>query len=108
MVPGQKRKVVLNKTVKNDLIKYQHRALFFEGSFVWAKMRGYKTWPAKILKMLPRGYFEVEFYGTSELGLVSLSNLYQYCSNTVEIFAIVDGREKLATQFKKALTDIEV
>lgn len=107
IVPGQKRKIVLNKAAKRDLIKYQHRALFCEGSLVFAKIKGYRAWPAKIVQTLPRSSYEVIFFGTKEWGHVTISNLYQYCDNTAEIFAIIDGRQKLATQFAHSLTEIE-
>lgn len=54
--------VRLNKTLKNDLAKYLHSYLFFEGALVFAKLRGHRPWPAKVVQVFPRGKYEVECY----------------------------------------------
>lgn len=105
--PCAKRKLVLNKTMKNDLKKYQHKFLFFVDALVFARIRGYPAWPAKVVDIMPRSSFKVVFFGTGEIGYVTISNIYQYCEYTMEIFTTDECRRKLATQFAKAVEEIQ-
>jgi hypothetical protein len=89
-----KRKLVLNKTMKTGLKKYQHKHLFFIGALIFAKLSGHPVWPAKIINVLPRSTYEIVFFGTDELGKITISNVYQYCDQCglikIKIIIIID------------------
>lgn len=106
-VGSSKKKIVLSKSVKTELMKYQHKNLFYEGSFVFAKLRGHRPWPAQITKTQPRGAFEVKFYGTNDFGIATISNMYQYSEVTTDVFGVDDGTSKLSKQFGQALIEIK-
>uniref|UniRef100_A0A0R3S1S7 PWWP domain-containing protein n=1 Tax=Elaeophora elaphi TaxID=1147741 RepID=A0A0R3S1S7_9BILA len=57
---------------------------FKSGAIVWAKMKGFPPWPAKIMqpseKMedIPAGRYSVVFYGTEETAIMKKNDLYDY------------------------------
>lgn len=55
---------------------------FKPGDIVWAKMKGFPPWPAKILQAqsaeVPPGRFSVVFFGTKETAIMKASDLFEY------------------------------
>lgn len=73
------------------------------GDLVFAKVKGYPAWPAKITKYNNKKY-NVYFYGTGETANIKVEDLFQYKEN----------KEKLATDknmkrsnFREAMEQIE-
>uniref|UniRef100_A0A182IM62 Uncharacterized protein n=1 Tax=Anopheles atroparvus TaxID=41427 RepID=A0A182IM62_ANOAO len=73
------------------------------GDLVFAKVKGYPPWPAKITK-IDRSKYNVYFYGTSETANIKMEDLFPY-----EV-----SKEKFATEkimkrkgFKEAMIQIE-
>ncbi|XP_059614499.1 hepatoma-derived growth factor-related protein 2-like [Phlebotomus argentipes] len=74
------------------------------GDLVFAKVKGYPPWPAKIVKLSGNKKYNVYFYGTGETGYIKVEDLFAY----------VESKAKLATekhmkkpQFKEAIEQIE-
>lgn len=73
------------------------------GDLVFAKVKGYPPWPAKILKFEKKKY-NVYFYGTGETANVKMEDVFEYSNN----------KDKYATErmmkrkgFKEAIIQIE-
>lgn len=73
------------------------------GDLVFAKVKGYPPWPAKILKFEKKKY-NVYFYGTGETANVKMEDVYGY-SDTKDKYAT----EKIMKRkgFKEAIVQIE-
>ncbi|XP_055685800.1 PC4 and SFRS1-interacting protein isoform X2 [Lutzomyia longipalpis] len=74
------------------------------GDLVFAKVKGYPPWPAKIEKIMGKSKFSVYFYGTGETGHIKPEDLFLY----------VEYKAKFATErimkkpyFKEAVEQIE-
>lgn len=79
------------------------KKIFNLGDLVFAKVKGYPPWPAKVFK-IEKSKYHVYFYGTGELGHVKLGDLFAYS----------ESKEKYATEktmnrkgFKEAMEQIE-
>uniref|UniRef100_A0A2M3ZI62 Putative transcription coactivator n=1 Tax=Anopheles braziliensis TaxID=58242 RepID=A0A2M3ZI62_9DIPT len=71
------------------------------GDLVFAKVKEYSPWPAKIMS-IERSKYNVHFYGTGETGNVQVEDLFPY----------EESKEKFATEinmkdFKEAIEQIE-
>nr|6KCO_A Chain A, LD23804p [Drosophila melanogaster]6KCO_B Chain B, LD23804p [Drosophila melanogaster]6KCO_C Chain C, LD23804p [Drosophila melanogaster]6KCO_D Chain D, LD23804p [Drosophila melanogaster]6KCO_E Chain E, LD23804p [Drosophila melanogaster]6KCO_F Chain F, LD23804p [Drosophila melanogaster]6KCO_G Chain G, LD23804p [Drosophila melanogaster]6KCO_H Chain H, LD23804p [Drosophila melanogaster]6KCO_I Chain I, LD23804p [Drosophila melanogaster]6KCO_J Chain J, LD23804p [Drosophila melanogaste len=51
------------------------------GDLVFAKVKGYPPWPAKITKSNNNKKYNVYFYGTGETANIKLEDLFPYASN---------------------------
>ncbi|VDK85679.1 unnamed protein product [Onchocerca ochengi] len=57
---------------------------FKSGTVVWAKMKGFPPWPAKIMQSsekmdgIPAGRYSVLFYGTHETAIMKKNDLFDY------------------------------
>lgn len=49
-----------------------------EGSLVFAKVKGYPAWPARVIKQLKGNQYEVLFFGTYETAKLNKANLIYY------------------------------
>ncbi|XP_030371394.1 hepatoma-derived growth factor-related protein 2 [Scaptodrosophila lebanonensis] len=76
---------------------------FSIGDLVFAKVKGYPAWPAKITKFINKKY-NVYFYGTGETANIKLEDLFSYADNK-EKFA-TDKNMKRA-KFNEAIDQIE-
>ncbi|KAH8385886.1 hypothetical protein KR200_005846 [Drosophila serrata] len=76
---------------------------FSIGDLVFAKVKGYPAWPAKITKYINKKY-NVYFYGTGETANIKLEDLFSYANNK-EKFA-TDKNMKRA-KFSDAIDQIE-
>lgn len=79
------------------------KKIFNVGDLVFAKVKGYPPWPAKIIKIEKKKY-NVYFYGTGETANVKLEDLFVY-SDTKDKYAT----EKIMKRkgFKEAIIQIE-
>lgn len=100
-----KRKYNLVK-IKRELERYQDKNIFMEGVLVFARVRGYRPWPAIITKLLLKGKYEVEFFGTFDSGTISSTDIFLYCDATLEVLVTDDGPRKKILLFQKALEEI--
>ncbi|BFF92234.1 PC4 and SFRS1-interacting protein [Drosophila madeirensis] len=76
---------------------------FSIGDLVFAKVKGYPAWPAKITKYINKKY-NVYFYGTGETANIKIEDLFPYVGNK-EKFA-TDKNMKRA-KFSEAIDQIE-
>uniref|UniRef100_A0A182F185 PWWP domain-containing protein n=1 Tax=Anopheles albimanus TaxID=7167 RepID=A0A182F185_ANOAL len=74
------------------------------GDLVFAKVKGYPAWPAKIMK-LEKAKYNVYFYGTGETGNIKSDNLFLYGEETKESF--VNEKTMKRKGFKEAMAQIE-
>ncbi|XP_037956339.1 hepatoma-derived growth factor-like [Teleopsis dalmanni] len=81
--------------------KYSRR--FEMGDFVFAKVRFYPAWPARILKA-EKNKFQVHFYGTGETGTIKLENIFKYKENKTKFST--EKTLKLP-YFRRAIMEIE-
>jgi hypothetical protein len=106
-VPKKSTKRKIPRT-KIDVTSFQNKDFFTIGTLVFSKMKGYRTWPAKIVGIIKNKGYNVTFYGTDEHAIVSLSTLYLYCDLTMEVFGTAnrESHSKKAVEFVKALDEI--
>uniref|UniRef100_A0A2M3Z607 Putative lens epithelium-derived growth factor n=1 Tax=Anopheles braziliensis TaxID=58242 RepID=A0A2M3Z607_9DIPT len=76
---------------------------FAVGDLVFARVRGYPAWPAKIMR-IEKTKYNVYFYGTGETANIKSDNLYPYGEETKEKFV----SEKIMKRkgFKEAMIEI--
>ena len=77
-------------------------AVFKAGDLVFARVTGHPRWPAKVTAVRSKSY-EVMFFGTSETGSVSPSNIWLYGESRLKKF----GKCRGGAQFKQALEAIK-
>ncbi|XP_067619784.1 PC4 and SFRS1-interacting protein [Eurosta solidaginis] len=76
---------------------------FSIGDLVFAKVKGYPAWPAKITKYNNKKY-SVYFYGTGETANIKVEDLFQYAESK-EKFATDKNLKR--TNFREAIDQIE-
>lgn len=77
-----------------------------EGDYVFATVRGFPSWPAKISKIEKKNtlnYFHVCFYGTYETARCSQSNIYSYQEHKNKLGMLKKNNNK----FNLAIQEIE-
>uniref|UniRef100_A0A2M4BP57 Putative transcription coactivator n=2 Tax=Anopheles marajoara TaxID=58244 RepID=A0A2M4BP57_9DIPT len=74
------------------------------GDLVFAKVKGYPAWPAKIMK-IEKAKYNVYFYGTGETANIKGDNLFLYGEEAKEKF--VSDKTMKRRGFKEALIQIE-
>ncbi|XP_008556360.1 PC4 and SFRS1-interacting protein [Microplitis demolitor] len=79
---------------------------FVVGDKVFAKVRGYPPWPAKIRKLpdsnKKNGKYEVYFYGTGEKGECTIDRIYEYHDNKDKY-----GKPSKAKKFLEGMQELE-
>uniref|UniRef100_T1IAJ2 PWWP domain-containing protein n=1 Tax=Rhodnius prolixus TaxID=13249 RepID=T1IAJ2_RHOPR len=84
-----------------DLVKRLHR-----NDKVFAKVKGYPHWPAKILSVDDKNpnniRYHVYFYGTNQVGVVKAENVCPYIDNKIKY-----GKVKKNKNFLEAMSEIE-
>lgn len=82
---------------------------FSIGDLVFAKLKGYRPWPAKIQNIDTCGKIYVFFYGTYEKGVLKNNkNLWLFSSATKEKFGKVNNANTTANKlFLKAINELE-
>lgn len=73
------------------------------GDLVFAKVKGYPAWPAKITRYNNKKY-NVYFYGTGETANIKLEDLFQYAEHK-ERFATDKNMKR--NNFREAMQQIE-
>ncbi|TRY68419.1 hypothetical protein TCAL_02503 [Tigriopus californicus] len=76
---------------------------FSVGAKVWAKVRGYPAWPARIEKDKGSGKYEVFFFGTYETAICKRDDIWDYNQETKDKFA----KQKNKKGFAEGLYEIE-
>lgn len=74
------------------------------GTLVFAKIRGYRPWPAIVIRVVAKNSYVVLFFGSNETGTVTLGKMYSYCELTKNFF----GSGINSLKFERALADIEI
>lgn len=90
----------------DNIANHQLHNLFSVGSLVFAKLKGFRAWPARITSESKRSY-GVLFYGTNDTAIVSLRRLYKYTAYTINKFAFKQTNSKISKLFQLALKEIE-
>lgn len=57
------------------------KPIFKVGDFVFAKLRGYRAWPARVSQLFSKGNCNVFFYGTCNYARVPRSQIFDFESN---------------------------
>jgi len=83
------------------------RSEFSFGDRVFAKLKGYSYWPARI-ELLPdevstKSTYKVAFYGSLDWALINKKNIVLYDEKSKEKY----GKPKKSAKFNKALNEIE-
>lgn len=77
---------------------------FKEGDLVFAKIKGYKPWPGRILELKPGNKAMVFFFGTYDKGLVLIKDMWLYNEESKAKYAPANG--KRPKKFQQALEEI--
>ncbi|XP_017036818.1 hepatoma-derived growth factor-related protein 3-like [Drosophila kikkawai] len=83
------------------------RPTFQLGDFVFAKMQGYRPWPARVLgrcDTVSETKYNVLFYGTWDTAKVSPSHMFDFQTNKRRLGARRSRRTARTTDFGKAMT----
>ncbi|XP_022921318.2 hepatoma-derived growth factor-related protein 2 [Onthophagus taurus] len=83
---------------------------FNVGDMVFAKVKGYPAWPAKVVAVNGKKY-EVDFYGTGEKGMIKVEDLFyylkhkeQFCKN-LKRKDYIEAVEQIEAEIKESGTD---
>lgn len=79
--------------------------VFIEGQHVFAKVKGYSPWPAKITKVISKHKYGVYFYGTGETASVKSEDLDPYDEKHRERFNT--DRQLKKGEYKEAVDQIQ-
>ncbi|KAH8395768.1 hypothetical protein KR215_000843 [Drosophila sulfurigaster] len=74
------------------------------GDFVFAKVRGFRPWPARIMYKDNRSVYHVFFYGTSNTAKVGIYQLYEYEKHKARLG---DVKRRANSAFKSAMLHVE-
>lgn len=77
---------------------------FKVGDYVFAKVRGFRAWPARILRTEVRKMYQVYFYGTCNIAKVGIRQLFEYDKNKARLG---DVKKRANSSFKNAMDDIQ-
>ncbi|XP_070499277.1 cytokine-like nuclear factor N-PAC [Chironomus tepperi] len=80
--------------------------VFTEGQLVYAKVKGYAPWPAKITKVIAKHKYGVYFYGTGETGNCKSEELDPYDDKNRARFNT--ERQMKKPDYKEAVDQIEL
>ncbi|KAG5678592.1 hypothetical protein PVAND_008253 [Polypedilum vanderplanki] len=80
--------------------------IFTEGQLVYAKVKGYSPWPAKIIKVIGKHKYGVYFYGTGESGNCKSEDLDAYDERNRGRFNT--ERQMKKQEYKEAVEQIEM
>ncbi|KAL7051537.1 hypothetical protein ACKWTF_004496 [Chironomus riparius] len=80
--------------------------VFTEGELVYAKVKGYSPWPAKITKVISKHKYGVYFYGTGETGNCKSEELDPYDDKNRGRFNT--DRQMKKPDYKEAVDQIEL
>jgi len=79
---------------------------FLQGDLVFAKIKGYPAWPARVTSLTTGGRYSVFFYGTFQEGTTKENEMWPYNQKYVNIFGEVK-KNKLKKVYQDALYQIE-
>lgn len=79
-------------------------AAFAENQFVFAKVKGYSPWPAKITKVVQKNRYGVYFYGTGETASVKTEDLDLYDAKKAKYNT---ERQMKKPDYQQAVSQIE-
>uniref|UniRef100_A0A6B2EBR0 Putative hepatoma-derived growth factor-related protein 2 n=1 Tax=Phlebotomus kandelakii TaxID=1109342 RepID=A0A6B2EBR0_9DIPT len=74
------------------------------GDLVFAKVKGYPPWPAKIVKLSGSKKYNVYFYGTGETGYIKMEDLFPYAESKAKL---ATEKHMKKPQFKEAIEQID-
>ncbi|MFH4973967.1 hypothetical protein AB6A40_000676 [Gnathostoma spinigerum] len=91
-------------------------AAFKSGDLVWAKMKGFPPWPAKIMQSssqltdMPAGRYSVMFFGTHETAIMKSCDLFNYleCRSQFEVSRKAKGFNKGIEEIRNEAALLEV
>ncbi|KAG8251842.1 PC4 and SFRS1-interacting protein [Homalodisca vitripennis] len=100
-----------SQTIATQLRHITKMPQFTEGDFVFAKIRGYRHWPGKIMEVLEpmksnTTKYNVSFFGDNTVAEVKDSKVFPYKEN-VHKYGIPLTKDGINKTFNKALSDAE-
>lgn len=84
-------------------LSYQRGTNVPISTLVFAKVRGYRSWPSRVIRIEASNGYVVSFIGSNEIGLITLSKMYPYCEQTKAFFT--SGAKSL--KFQRAMQENE-
>lgn len=85
------------------------KPMFVIGDFVFAKVHGYRAWPARILGRygtVSNIKYSVFFYGTSNTAKVSSSQIFEFGKNKRSLGALPSRKNARNADFRKAMAHV--
>jgi len=70
------------------------KKVFDEGNLVFAKVRGYPAWPARVMAVISSGKYSVFFYGTYEVGNIKPEQMWPYNKTNLDKFGPPNKHKK--------------
>ena len=70
------------------------KKVFSVRDLVFAKVRGYAAWPARVTGLAGSGKYSVFFYGTYEVGNIKPENMWPYNEKNLDKFGPPNMRKK--------------
>ncbi|SPP88109.1 hepatoma-derived growth factor-related protein 3 [Drosophila guanche] len=81
---------------------------FNDGDFVFAKMRGFRAWPGRIVNRIGTEY-NVYFYGTWDHAKVSENQIFDFATHSRRYGRVNNDRDSKAVRsFKAAMLEIQL
>ncbi|BFF90524.1 hepatoma-derived growth factor-related protein 3 [Drosophila madeirensis] len=81
---------------------------FSDGDFVFAKMRGFRAWPGRIVNRIGTEY-NVYFYGTWDHAKVSENQIFDFATHSSRYGRVKNDRDSKAVRsFKAAMLEIQL
>jgi len=82
----------------------EDRVEFSEGELVFARVKGYPVWPARVIGRISRDKYKIFFFGTSELGSSKPSEMWPYNKKYLDRLGPL---EKYKKEYRAALYQIQ-
>ncbi|EDW83117.2 uncharacterized protein Dwil_GK22679 [Drosophila willistoni] len=86
--------------------KKNHKTPIEVGDFVFAKVNGYRAWPARVLEVNPR--YQVYFYGTCNTTKVNRNQIFPYIKHKNSLGNLIKPRVGRKSTFRVAMRNMEL
>ncbi|XP_022214835.2 hepatoma-derived growth factor-like protein 1 [Drosophila obscura] len=78
-----------------------------DGQFVFAKMRGFRAWPGRLVNRLGTEY-NVYFYGTWDHARVSQKHIFDFAKHSKRYGKVNDRNSKVCRSFRAAMLEMQL
>ncbi|XP_068157417.1 hepatoma-derived growth factor-related protein 3 [Drosophila tropicalis] len=83
-----------------------HKTPIKVGDFVFAKVNGYRAWPARVLEVNSR--YHIYFYGTCNTTKVNRKQIFPYAKPQKSLGNLINRRVGRKSTFRVAMRDVEL